>query len=963
MNVRWRAHWIWNDGEASPRNEWWCFRKTFYAAEGSHKGVRLSITADSRYVLYVNGEWVGRGPARSWTSEQSYDTYDIGYLIKSGQENTIAVLVMHFGVSTFYYLRGRGGLITQLEWYEGNKVLQTIATDSTWKTSRYLGQDSRSPRMSCQQAFAERIDARLWDSSWWDPSYDDSAWPAARIIGEAGTEPWTELKARDIPLLSEEAVYPARVEALHKVNPISWTTSIDVRNQMDADSINHCNPIGYIGYIATIIRVKTTTIATLGFPNATSHLPSISINGIRIDKASFTGTAPEKYIDIELQPGDNFLLLDVTNESDHGRNLQLGIDSGASFELISPIDEAGIDDSPFISIGPFDLNEIIDHQPVRPLSLNNETYLHLQDLSAAADLKKCLQWVKPISNALISRDNVFVACIWKNNKMSLPIPYSVQHAVTSNPEPAVIPRYEGADTELIIDFGTELSGYIAFELEAAEGTVIDFYGFEYMRDGYRQDTYDLDNTLRYICFEGRQSYVSPIRRGLRYLMVTVRHAQFPLKLYKVQMRQSHYPVADIGRFQCSDSMLNDIWQISRHTTKLCMEDTFVDCPAYEQVFWVGDSRNEALINYYTFGAIDIVERCLRLVPGSKRQTPLYADQVPSGWSSVIPNWTFFWAQACKEFVDHTGDLAFADEMWPHIRYTLDHYLEKRDERGLLFIKGWNLLDWAPIEQPDNGVVTHQNLFLFQTLLSSAGLARLVGDEEGAITYESAASKLRESINRYLWSDDHQAYFDCIYEDGRYSESFSIQTQVVAYLCRSADVEREAAIKRHINKPPETFVQIGSPFMAFFYYEALVHMGEFGHMLDDMRRNYGQMVDMGATTCWEMYPNFAVNRANPNMPTRSHCHAWSAAPGYFLGAYILGVRPGALGWEEIIIEPQVAGLSWARGSVPHPSQGRIDVSWRIMGDNTIHLQVWLPRNVQATIKLPTGYEGVIERFDI
>jgi hypothetical protein len=46
-----------------------------------------------------------------------------------------------------------------------------------------------------------------------------------------------------------------------------------------------------------------------------------------------------------------------------------------------------------------------------------------------------------------------------------------------------------------------------------------------------------------------------------------------------------------------------------------MEDTFVDCPAYEQVFWVGDSRNEALVNYYVFGALDIVKRCLRLVPG------------------------------------------------------------------------------------------------------------------------------------------------------------------------------------------------------------------------------------------------------------------------------------------------------------------------------------------------------------
>jgi hypothetical protein len=75
------------------------------------------------------------------------------------------------------------------------------------------------------------------------------------------------------------------------------------------------------------------------------------------------------------------------------------------------------------------------------------------------------------------------------------------------------------------------------------------------------------------------------------LAVTVRGAAKPVKVYGVQMRESHYPVAEIGRFQCSDSQLNEFWQISQTTTKLCMEDTFDDCPAYEQTFWVEDSRN------------------------------------------------------------------------------------------------------------------------------------------------------------------------------------------------------------------------------------------------------------------------------------------------------------------------------------------------------------------------------------
>src|SRR3989442_646853 len=106
-------------------------------------------------------------------------------------------------------------------------------------------------------------------------------------------------------------------------------------------------------------------------------------------------------------------------------------------------------------------------------------------------------------------------------------------------------------------------------------------------------------------------------------MVTVRNATVPIKIFNIRIVQSNYPVAEIGSFHSSDALLNDIWKISQHTTRLCMEDTFVDCPAFEQVFWVGDSRNEALVSNYLYGVNDIVKRCLRLVPGSKNQTPLY----------------------------------------------------------------------------------------------------------------------------------------------------------------------------------------------------------------------------------------------------------------------------------------------------------------------------------------------------
>lgn len=186
----------------------------------------------------------------------------------------------------------------------------------------------------------------------------------------------------------------------------------------------------------------------------------------------------------------------------------------------------------------------------------------------------------------------------------------------------------------------------------------------------------------------------------------------------------------------------------------------------------------------------------------------------------------------------------------------------------------------------------------------------------------------------------------------------MQTQVVAYLCGAASGGRKALMEAYLKFPPADFVQIGSPFMSFFYYEALEEAGQFELLLADIRAHYGQMIDNDATTCWEMYPNFSENRANPNQLTRSHCHAWSAAPGYFLGECILGVKRLEDGWSKVAVAPQPCGLSWASGTVPLPAGGEIRVRWNV-SDNRMTLRVESPADVEVEVRFPEGMQGEVE----
>ena len=146
--------------------------------------------------------------------------------------------------------------------------------------------------------------------------------------------------------------------------------------------------------------------------------------------------------------------------------------------------------------------------------------------------------------------------------------------------------------------------------------------------------------------------------------------------------------------------------------------------------------------------------------------------------------------------------------------------------------------------------------------------------------------------------------------------------------------------------PKGFVRVGSPFMMFFTFEALARIGDFQNILDISRDRWGFMLDKDATTCWETFPGFSGG----GRWTRSHCHAWSAAPTYFLSAYQLGVRSLKPGFSKALIAPEPVDLTWARGRMPTP-KGNISVWWQ-KGEE-FQMDVSLPAGISAKIQLPVG----------
>jgi hypothetical protein len=268
------------------------------------------------------------------------------------------------------------------------------------------------------------------------------------------------------------------------------------------------------------------------------------------------------------------------------------------------------------------------------------------------------------------------------------------------------------------DLGEQDIGHYRFELIAPAGVILDIYGVEYIAtDGRIQNSWGNRNTLRYITRDGLNRFTSFKRRSGRYIFLTFRNLTSPVKIRNFQLIESTYPVHYIGSFNCSDARLDNIWTISTRTLKLCMEDTFTDCPLYEQTHWVGDARNESLLAYSVFDSRDIAKRCITLTAQSLERLPFAGCQTPSCWDVLIPAWSFLWGISVYDYYFYSGDTEFLKKTYPYVIQNLKGAEKYINKDNLFSGPFWNFFDWTAIDS-NQKVVTHNSMLMIGAINSA-----------------------------------------------------------------------------------------------------------------------------------------------------------------------------------------------------------------------------------------------------
>lgn len=155
------------------------------------------ISADSRYRLWINGQFVGRGPERSWPDAMAVDQQEIAAHLRPGL-NRIHVQVCSPGYSHFAHVhRAACGMICWLQ-VDGRTIL---TSDRGWRVRRDLSWSARVPRVSIYGSGVERRDlSQAVDIA----AADLGTWAQARIVQTPTGPIWGGLRKRYTPLLTED---------------------------------------------------------------------------------------------------------------------------------------------------------------------------------------------------------------------------------------------------------------------------------------------------------------------------------------------------------------------------------------------------------------------------------------------------------------------------------------------------------------------------------------------------------------------------------------------------------------------------------------------------------------------------------------------------------------------------------------------------------------------------------------
>jgi hypothetical protein len=426
-------------------------------------------------------------------------------------------------------------------------------------------------------------------------------------------------------------------------------------------------------------------------------------------------------------------------------------------------------------------------------------------------------------------------------------------------------------------------------------------------------------------------------RTYRYMHISITTQNSPLVLDDIYGTFTGFPFQIKAKLETDNAELTKMFEIGSRTARLCAMETYMDCPFYEQLQYIGDSRIQALVSIYNFGDAHLIRNALNQINYSQQIEGVTASRHPSVTPQYISTFSLWYIGMLHDYMMYINDVSLVKDKLSSVRQVLNFFSKYQEADGSLNnLPHWSFTDWvdtkgwhegiAPIgENGNSSLLDLQLLWAYQV---AADLEQKSGYNEIAVEYLRRADLLKNTIQAKYWDVDRKLFADRPEKDffSQHANTLAILTGLV----------NPGEFKNMTDKMLlDTTLAPASIYFKYYLHQALIKAGLGNNYLKWLGK-WKENMSMGLTTWAE---------TSDLNETRSDCHAWGASPNIEFFRTILGIDSDAPGFRLVKIEPHLGDIKEIGGEMPHPT-GTINVSYKIVSGL-----------LKASIELPSGITGV------
>lgn len=452
-----------------------------------------------------------------------------------------------------------------------------------------------------------------------------------------------------------------------------------------------------------------------------------------------------------------------------------------------------------------------------------------------------------------------------------------------------------------------------------------------------------------------QSYTNLNFRTFRYIQLLVQTKDDPLVIDDIYGTFTGYPFNKTSVFKTTNKELNDILDIGWRTARLNAFETYTDCPYYEQLQYIGDTRVQAMITYYNSPDDRLPRNAIDLIDHSRLPEGVTQSRYPTRSTQLISTFSLWYIGMLYDYWMYRGDDQYVKDKLPGARAILDFFSHYQQADGSLKnTPYWTFVDWAggdgwyvgnsPVgSDGSSAILDLQLLWAYQWV---AKMETKTGMADHAGLYSKEAARLQQTIQSKYWSPSRR-----LFADTKEKNAFSQHANSLAIL--TGVVKKEELVGMAQRLLTDKSLTQCTIYFKYYLHQALTKAGlgnDYFKWLDIWREN----IRAGLTT-WTEDSNIDY--------TRSDCHAWGSSPNIEFYRIVLGVDSDAPGFKRVKIEPHLGEMREAEGVVPHP-EGKIEVKYVLKG-NVWKVRIVLPGKVTGVFVWKgkkIGLKGGVNEFD-